>query len=161
MDSLAGKLATSRPGSRRRRRKTQKRQGAGLALSPTGLCRKTRLKRIPAISAAARGRRNPPFKAGAAGRNLTGLCAAQCEACHIGSPDSALSITPSGPLSIEDETMKLRRKAYWWFRFVFSGRFLEKFLNLRYDAFVAKALDSEPRDRRDDDRRRFSQPEVS
>jgi hypothetical protein len=94
-------------------------------------------------------------------RNLTGLCAAECEACHIGSPDSALSITPSGPLSIEDETMKLRRKAYWWFRFVFSGRFLEKFLNLRYDAFVAKALDSEPRDRRDDDRRRFSQPEIS
>jgi hypothetical protein len=66
-----------------------------------------------------------------------------------------------GPLSIEDETMKLRRKAYWWFRFVFSGRFLEKFLNLRYDAFVAKALDSEPRDRRGDDRRIFSQPEIS
>jgi len=37
--------------------------------------------------------------------------------------------------------MRLRRKAYWWFRFVASGRFLEKFLNLRYDAFVARALD--------------------
>jgi hypothetical protein len=132
-----------------------------VALSPTGLRRRTWLKRLPAISTSARGRRNPPFKAGASGRNLTGLCAAQCEACHIGSPDSALFITPSGPLSIEDETMKLRRKAYWWFRFVFSGRFLEKFLNLRYDAFVAKALDSEPRDRRDDDRRRCSQPEIS
>jgi len=70
-------------------------------------------------------------------------------------------MTLAGPLSIEGETMKLRRKAYWWFRFVLSGRFLEKFLNLRYDAFVAKALDSEPRDRLNDDRNRVSQPEIS
>jgi hypothetical protein len=27
--------------------------------------------------------------------------------------------------------MKSRRMAYWWFRFVISGRFLEKFLKLR------------------------------
>jgi hypothetical protein len=27
--------------------------------------------------------------------------------------------------------MKTRRLAYWWFRFVLSGRFLETFLNLR------------------------------
>jgi len=27
--------------------------------------------------------------------------------------------------------MKARRMAYWWFRFVLSGRFLEKFLKLR------------------------------
>jgi len=27
--------------------------------------------------------------------------------------------------------MKTRRMAYWWFRFVVSGRFLEKFMNLR------------------------------
>jgi len=27
--------------------------------------------------------------------------------------------------------MSTRRKAYWWFRFVISGRFLETFLNLR------------------------------
>ena len=27
--------------------------------------------------------------------------------------------------------MKARRMAYWWFRFVVSGRFLEKFLKLR------------------------------
>jgi hypothetical protein len=27
--------------------------------------------------------------------------------------------------------MKTRRMAYWWFRFVVSGRFLEEFLNLR------------------------------
>jgi hypothetical protein len=33
--------------------------------------------------------------------------------------------------SIEDATMTTRRMAYWWFRFVISGRFLEKFLNLR------------------------------
>jgi hypothetical protein len=27
--------------------------------------------------------------------------------------------------------MSMRRKAYWWFWFVASGRFLETFLNLR------------------------------
>ena len=27
--------------------------------------------------------------------------------------------------------MSTRRMAYWWLRFVVSGRFLEKFLNLR------------------------------
>jgi hypothetical protein len=27
--------------------------------------------------------------------------------------------------------MNTRRMAFWWFRFVVSGRFLEKFLNLR------------------------------
>ena len=27
--------------------------------------------------------------------------------------------------------MKTRRFAFWWFRFVISGRFLEKFLNSR------------------------------
>ncbi len=27
--------------------------------------------------------------------------------------------------------MSTRRMAYWWFRFVISGRFLETFLNLR------------------------------
>jgi hypothetical protein len=89
------------------------------------------------------------------------LCAVECEACHIRSLGLALPVAPSGPLSIEDETMKLRRKAYRWFRFVLSGRFLEKFLNLRYDALVAKALDREPRGRLDDDRTRFSQPEIS
>jgi hypothetical protein len=36
--------------------------------------------------------------------------------------------------------MKARRMAYWWFWFVVSGRFLEKFLNLRYNRFVAKTL---------------------
>jgi hypothetical protein len=28
--------------------------------------------------------------------------------------------------------MTTRRMAYWWFRFVVSGRFLEKFLNSRH-----------------------------
>jgi hypothetical protein len=32
---------------------------------------------------------------------------------------------------IEDAEMKARRMAYWWFRFVVSGRFLEKFLRSR------------------------------
>jgi hypothetical protein len=36
--------------------------------------------------------------------------------------------------------MRARRMAYWWFWFVVSGRFLEKFLNLRYNSFVSKTL---------------------
>jgi hypothetical protein len=32
---------------------------------------------------------------------------------------------------IEDGEMNTRRMAYWWFRFVVSGRFLDKFLNSR------------------------------
>jgi len=35
------------------------------------------------------------------------------------------------PRSARIEPMKARRMAYWWFRFVVSGRFLEKFLKLR------------------------------
>jgi hypothetical protein len=27
--------------------------------------------------------------------------------------------------------MRIRRFAFWWFRFVVSGRFLQKFFNLR------------------------------
>jgi hypothetical protein len=38
--------------------------------------------------------------------------------------------------------MKTRQRVYWWFRFIFTGRFLQKFLNLRYNAYVAKALES-------------------
>jgi len=49
---------------------------------------------------------------------------------------------PVAPLAAIDATAKLtrftrmrkmstRRMAYWWFRFVVSGRFLEKFLKLR------------------------------
>jgi hypothetical protein len=37
-----------------------------------------------------------------------------------------------GPIpASEDKSMSTRRMAYWWLRFVVSGRFLEKFLNLR------------------------------
>jgi hypothetical protein len=36
-----------------------------------------------------------------------------------------------GILGFEDGIMSTRRKAYWWFWFVASGRFLETFLNLR------------------------------
>jgi hypothetical protein len=58
-------------------------------------------------------------------------------------------MTRSGPPShIEDGTMKTRRMAYWWFRFVVSGRFLEKFLDLRRvrrsERVAAKANDNEP-----------------
>ena len=38
--------------------------------------------------------------------------------------------------------MNMRRMAYWWFWFIVSGRFLQKFLNLRYNAFVERALDN-------------------
>ncbi len=41
--------------------------------------------------------------------------------------------------------MKTRRMAYWWFRFVVSGRFLEKFLNLRR-ARRSEAIDAQARD---------------
>jgi len=37
--------------------------------------------------------------------------------------------------------MSTRRMIYWWFWFVVSGRFLERLLNLRYDAFMARALE--------------------
>jgi hypothetical protein len=36
-----------------------------------------------------------------------------------------------GHFHIEDGEMNTRRMAYWWFRFVVSGRFLDKFLNSR------------------------------
>jgi hypothetical protein len=48
--------------------------------------------------------------------------------------------------------MNTRRMVYWWFWFVVSGRFLEKFLNLRYNAFVEKALDNATRRSPADDR---------
>jgi len=37
---------------------------------------------------------------------------------------------PLAGLNDEDGNMKTRRMAYWWFRFVVSGRFLEKFMKL-------------------------------
>jgi hypothetical protein len=38
-------------------------------------------------------------------------------------------MAPAGAtLGTEDGKMKMRRMAYWWFRVVVSGRFLEKFL---------------------------------
>lgn len=55
----------------------------------------------------------------------------ECEARHTRVPDSAL-ITACGAISgSRMELMNTRRLAYWWFRFVASGRFLEKFLTLR------------------------------
>jgi hypothetical protein len=36
-----------------------------------------------------------------------------------------------GAFQDEDGTMNTRRMAYWWFRLVLSGRFFEKFFNLR------------------------------
>jgi len=57
---------------------------------------------------------------------------ARCEACHSLPRGSALFLTTVRLTPIvEDGKMKTRRMAYWWFRFVISGRFLEKFLKLR------------------------------
>jgi hypothetical protein len=41
------------------------------------------------------------------------------------------AVTRGHPQLARIESMKARRMAYWWFRFVVSGRFLEKFLKLR------------------------------
>ena len=42
------------------------------------------------------------------------------------------AIHDMGPLGASRiRQMSTRRMAYWWFRFVVSGRFLEKFFNLR------------------------------
>jgi hypothetical protein len=35
------------------------------------------------------------------------------------------------PGTVKAAVMTTRRMAYWWLRFVFSGRFLATFLNLR------------------------------
>src|SRR6478672_468046 len=75
-----------------------------------------------------------------------GLCARLCEACHIGPPGLGLSMRPSGTPVSRTAQMKTRRLAFWWLRFVFSGRFLEKFLNWRYNAFVARAPEGEASD---------------
>jgi hypothetical protein len=58
--------------------------------------------------------------------------AAGCEANHTHVTELALirGDGAAAPVS-KDEPMKARRMAYWWFRFVVSGRFLEKFLKLR------------------------------
>jgi hypothetical protein len=55
-----------------------------------------------------------------------------CEANHTHVTAPALfraEVRPPQPARIEP--MKARRMAYWWFRFVVSGRFFEKFLKLR------------------------------
>jgi hypothetical protein len=58
--------------------------------------------------------------------------AAGCEANHMRVTGLALIRVKRGRLSQPRiEPMKARRMAYWWFRFVVSGRFLEKFLRLR------------------------------
>jgi hypothetical protein len=38
---------------------------------------------------------------------------------------------PNPGFGIQEKSMSTRRMAYWWLRFVISGRFLEKFFNLR------------------------------
>ncbi|WP_334512264.1 hypothetical protein [Bradyrhizobium sp. AZCC 1693] len=58
--------------------------------------------------------------------------AAGCEANHTHLTALALVREAQRPhQSARIEPMKARRMAYWWFRFVVSGRFLEKFLKLR------------------------------
>jgi len=57
--------------------------------------------------------------------------AAGCEANHMHVTELALIRGEARPSrSARIEPMNARRMAYWWFRFVVSGRFLEKFLKL-------------------------------
>jgi hypothetical protein len=58
------------------------------------------------------------------------------------SPASALFMMGRGATPASRTVqMKTRQVANWWFRYVDSGRFLEKFMNLQYNAFVERALD--------------------
>jgi hypothetical protein len=60
------------------------------------------------------------------------VSAAKCEGCHSRASASALSIMVARSLALWSAgKMKTRRMVYWWFKFVISGRFLEKFLKLR------------------------------
>jgi hypothetical protein len=55
-----------------------------------------------------------------------------CEPDHTRAPGLALLRETCGlSQAARIESMKTRRLAYWWFRFVVSGRFFEKFLKLR------------------------------
>jgi hypothetical protein len=61
-----------------------------------------------------------------------GVFAAGCEPNHTQLTALALIRAEARPpQSARIEAMNARRMAYWWFRFVVSGRFLEKFLKLR------------------------------
>jgi hypothetical protein len=42
----------------------------------------------------------------------------------------ALLLRPAGDGLSRIAAMTTRRKFYWWFRFVLSGRFLDRFLSL-------------------------------
>jgi len=67
--------------------------------------------------------------------------AAGCEANHTNVAKLALICGDARPpQSARIESMKARRMAYWWFRFVVSGRFLEKFLKLRRPWSIAAAM---------------------
>jgi hypothetical protein len=59
--------------------------------------------------------------------------AAGCEVNHTHVRELALIRSEARPVPVQQgfEPMNARRMAYWWFRFVVSGRFFEKFLRLR------------------------------
>ncbi|CCE05714.1 hypothetical protein BRAS3843_1460022 [Bradyrhizobium sp. STM 3843] len=61
---------------------------------------------------------------------LTGPLSGKCEATHTRSLRSAIIKRHAGRGDKED-LMTTRRLAYWWLRFVFSGRFLDTFLGRR------------------------------
>jgi hypothetical protein len=56
---------------------------------------------------------------------------AKCETSHTRLPELALSRRAWGRFGSGTGHMRTRRLAYWWFRVVASGRFLQKFLKLR------------------------------
>jgi hypothetical protein len=75
---------------------------------------------------------------------ITDRSSAKCEAHHMTPCRYGLLTSPTSAgfwfrrdsfsdhaADFKDEIMSTRRKAYWWFWFVASGRFLETFLNLR------------------------------
>jgi hypothetical protein len=54
----------------------------------------------------------------------------ECEIYHTGWSASGLCL-PEHFSAIEGRQMSTRRKVYWWFWFVASGRFLATFLNVQ------------------------------
>jgi hypothetical protein len=54
----------------------------------------------------------------------------QCEAHHMRIAAPALLLGAAGAGLSRIAAMTMRRMMYWWFRFVLSGRFLDRFLSL-------------------------------
>ncbi|MBW7965535.1 hypothetical protein [Bradyrhizobium sp. BR 10261] len=62
--------------------------------------------------------------------NPPGPTADACEAPHTPDAAHALLLRAAGGGLSGIAAMSMRRMIYWWFRFVMSGRFLDRFLTL-------------------------------